>query len=185
MQPIAGKDIAARVSGMISPKHQVHGYTVGLTVKNIYSLDPTGRVDFGGSEYAPAGKMSITAQRGKLEDKYLWWDLGRGSYFVEFNETVELAADEFGYVEADDRLIRAGATHAPFFLRGRMAPVETLITVAALRTQMKQNARISRIRIFRVEGAGSAAAPASPKATPASPRAASAPKGAAKAKRKK
>jgi len=174
MQPIAGKDIATRVSGMISPKHQVHGYTVGLTVKNVYSVDPTGRVDFGGSEYSPAGKMPIVAQRGKMEDKYLWWDLGRGSYFIEFNETVELAADEFGYVEADDRLVRAGATHAPFFLRGRMAPVETLITVAALRVQVKQNARISRIRLFRAAGATSASVPTAPAA-----------KGAAKAKRKK
>jgi hypothetical protein len=161
MEPVHGKDIAPRVSGMISPKHQVHGFTVDLTVKEISSVDPTGRVDFGGSEYAAAGKLPIAAMRRNLEDKYLWWDLGRGSYFVEFNETVELAADEFGYLEPDDRLIRAGATHAPFYLRGRVAPIETLLTVDAVRLQVKQNARIARIRVFRAATAASlAAAPA-------------------------
>jgi deoxycytidine triphosphate deaminase len=161
MEPVHGKDIAPRVSGMISPKHQVHGFTVDLTVKEISSVDPTGRVDFGGSEYTAAGKLPIAAMRRNLEDKYLWWDLGRGSYFVEFNETVELAADEFGYLEPDDRLIRAGATHAPFYLRGRVAPIETLLTVDAVRLQVKQNARIARIRVFRAATAASlAAAPA-------------------------
>jgi deoxycytidine triphosphate deaminase len=142
---------------MISPKHQVHGFTVDLTVKSISSVDPTGRVDFGGSEYSAAGKLPIVAQRRNLEDKYHWWDLGRGSYFIEFNETVELTPNEFGYLEPDDRLIRAGATHAPFFLRGRVAPLETLLTVDAVRLQVKQNARIARIRVFRAGGAASAA----------------------------
>jgi deoxycytidine triphosphate deaminase len=172
MEPVHGKDIAPRVSGMISPKHQVHGFTVDLTVKEISSVDPTGRVDFGGSEYTAAGKLPIAAMRRNLEDKYLWWDLGRGSYFVEFNETVELAADEFGYLEPDDRLIRAGATHAPFYLRGRVAPIETLLTVDAVRLQVKQNARIARIRVFRAATAASfaaapAAAPAKSAAKPA------------------
>ena len=163
MEPVPGKEIASRVSGMISPKHQVHGFTVDLTVKNIASVDPTGRVDFGGSEYTPAGKLPIAAQRRNIEDKYHWWDLGRGSYFVEFNETVEFAPDEFGYLEPDDRLIRAGATHAPFYLRGRVAPIETLLTVDAVRLQVKQNARIARVRVFR---AGSAAAPSAPPGKP-------------------
>jgi hypothetical protein len=160
MDPIHGKDIAPRVSGMISPKHQVHGFTVDLTVKEISSVDPTGRVDFGGSEYSAAGKLPIAAQRRNMEDKYLWWDLGRGSYFVEFNETVDFAPDEFGYLEPDDRLIRAGATHAPFYLRGRVAPIETLLTVDAVRLQVKQNARIARIRVFRAGSAASVSAPA-------------------------
>jgi deoxycytidine triphosphate deaminase len=165
MEPVSGKEIAARISGMISPKHQVHGFTVDLTVKNIHSVDPTGRVDFGGNEYSPAGKLPIIAQRRNFEDKYLWWDLGRGSYFIEFNETVELMPDEFGYLEPDDRLIRAGATHAPFYLRGRVAPIETLLTVDAVRLQIKQNARIARIRAFRAGSA--AAASTSPPAKPA------------------
>lgn len=149
MELVTGKEIATRISGLISAKHQIHAYTVDVTVKTIHSVDPTGRVDFGGSEYTPAGKMPLAAQRYNLEDKYLWWELGRGSYFVEFNEAVELTPEEFGYLEADDRLIRAGATLAPLYLRGRAVPLETLLTLEAVRLQVKQNARIARIRIFR------------------------------------
>ncbi len=163
MELVSGKEIAARISGLISAKHQVHAYTVDVTVKTIHSVDPTGRVDFGGSEYVPAGKMPIAPQRHNLEDKYMWWDLGRGAYFVEFNESVELTPVEFGYLEADDRLIRAGATLAPSYLRGHAAPLETLLTLETVRLQIKQNARIARIRIFRTPSApGQAAASKAP-----------------------
>jgi hypothetical protein len=157
MELLAGKEVALRVGGMISPKHQVHGYAVALSVKNVYAVDPTGQVDFGGGEYVAAGKLPVEPMRRNREDKYMWWELDRGSYFVEFNETLELAADEIAVLEPDERLIRAGAAHPPIYLRGRVMPVETLMNVAALRIAIKQNARISRVRVFRMLGAASAA----------------------------
>ena len=50
MEPLSGKEAATRVTGMVSAKHQVHGYAVGLSVKSVFALDPIGRVDFGGGE---------------------------------------------------------------------------------------------------------------------------------------
>ncbi len=150
MEPLSGKDAASRVTGMISAKHQVHGYSVDLTVKNIFALDPTGRVDFGGGEYMPAGRMAVAPLRRNPEDKYQWWELSRGGYFVEFNETLELAPDEMALIEPDERLLRAGASHASNFLRGRIAPVEILIHVDAMTLLCKQNARISRLRVFKL-----------------------------------
>jgi hypothetical protein len=149
MEPLTGKEAATRVQGMINPKYQIHGYAVDLTVRNIYSIDPVGQVDFGGSEYVSAGKIAVVAQRRQREDKYQWYDLGRGAYFVQFNETLELAEDELAVLEPDDRLLRAGAGHGTLFLRGRVAPIETLLFVDAIRTQIKQNARLSRVRVFR------------------------------------
>ncbi|MBI3406440.1 MAG: hypothetical protein HY046_13385 [Acidobacteria bacterium] len=154
MQLLSGKDAVARITGMISPKHQVHGYAVNLTVKNISAVDPVGMVDLGGNEYRSAESVSIAAQRRTTEDKYLWWDISRGAYFVEFNETIELAPDEIAFLEPDDRLIRAGATHSAVMLRGRMAPVETLLDVPVHHVQIKQNARISLVRIFRFDTSG-------------------------------
>jgi deoxycytidine triphosphate deaminase len=160
MEPISGKDAAARVAGMISPKHQVHGFSVNLSVKEVYAVDPVGQVDFGGGEYRAAGRLPVTALQRSREDKYKWWELDRGSYFVEFNETLDLAPDEFAVIEPDDRLLRAGATHTPLFVRGRIAPVEALLSVQALRISVKQNARISRIRVFRLAAPPAATAPA-------------------------
>jgi deoxycytidine triphosphate deaminase len=150
MEPLSGKEAASRVTGMVSAKHQVHGYAVGLTVKNIFALDPTGRVDFGGGEYMPAGRIAVEPLRRNPEDKYQWWELGRGCYFVEFNETLELPPDEMALLEPDERLLRAGASHSSNFLRGRIAPVEVLLQVEALTMLMKQNARVSRLRVFKL-----------------------------------
>jgi deoxycytidine triphosphate deaminase len=150
MEPLSGKESAPRVTGMISAKHQVHGYAVGLTVKNIFALDPTGRVDFGGGEYMPAGRIAVQPFRRNPEDKYQWWELGRGCYFIEFNETLELAPDEMALLEPDERLLRAGASHTSNFLRGRIAPVEALLQVEALTMLVKQNARVSRLRVFKL-----------------------------------
>ena len=153
MEPLSGKEAASRVTGMISAKHQVHGYSVDLTVKNIFALDPTGRVDFGGGEYMPAGRMAVAPLRRNPEDKYQWWELGRGAYFVEFNETLELPPDEMALLEPDERPLRAGASHTSNFLRGRIAPVEALLQVEALTMLMKQNARVSRLRVFKLAAA--------------------------------
>jgi deoxycytidine triphosphate deaminase len=169
MEPLTGKEAATRVAGMISPKHQVHGYSVDLTVRNIATVDPVGRVDFGGSEFTRAGKMELATYRPNPEDKYNWWDVSRGSYFVEFNETIALAEDEIGFLEPDERLLRAGASHSSVFLRGRIAPVETVLEVGTLRVQIKQNARISRLRVFRL-GAAKAATQRSAVAKPAKKR---------------
>src|SRR5574337_682413 len=150
MELLAGKQAAERVKGMINAKYQVHGYSVHLTVRSVYSVDPVGQLDFGGSEYAPAGKLAIAPLRRQPEDSHQWWDLGRGCYFLEFNETLELAEDEIAVLEPDDRLLRAGAAHASVFLRGRAAPIQALLNNQTLRLQIKQNARTSRLRVFRL-----------------------------------
>ncbi len=153
MEPVPGKQLAERIRGMIEPRYQVHGYSVDLTVARVLTPEPTGQVDFSGSEYIPAGKIALEPRRRRAEDKYPWWELARGCYFFEFNETLELAEDEIAFLEPDVRLLRAGASHVPMFLRGRAAPIEALVQVDATRLQVKQNARISRVRLFRFSAA--------------------------------
>jgi deoxycytidine triphosphate deaminase len=166
MDLLPGKTAANRVAGLISAKYQVHGYSVDVTVRNVSSVDPVGELDFAGSEYIPAGRIPITTRRRRPEDRYEWWDLGRGCYFVEFNERLELADDEIALLEPDERLLRAGASHAPVFLRGRVASVEALLQVDTLRLQIKQNARISRVRIFRFAPPGERAPAVANRAEP-------------------
>ena len=152
MRLMSGKVTASRVSGILYPKYQVHGYSVHLTARKISSVDPTGQVDFGGNEYVPAERREIMPHSMRLEDRYLWWDLGRGVYFVECNETLKLAADEIALIEPEDRLLRAGAWHVPLFVRGHVAPVELLLEVSVARLRVKENARITRVRLFRTPG---------------------------------
>ncbi len=167
MELLPGRHAASRVAGILNPKYQLHGYSVHLSVRNIFSVDPIGQLDFGGHEYKPAGRLAIAARRRQPDDRYQWWGLERGCYFVEFNETLELAEDEIALLEPHERLLRTGATHVPMFLRGRVSPIEALLQVEALGLEIKQNARISRLRVFRLlarDGATSPASPAAPKA---------------------
>ena len=150
MELLTGKEALARIKGVLNPKYQVHGTAVDLTVKNVYAVDPIGQVDFGGSEYKAAGRIAVASLRRDPQDRYEWWDLARGAYLVEFNETLELTEDEVGMLEPEERLLRAGASHPSHFVRGRVAPIETLLDVNTMRIQIKQNARISRIRVFRL-----------------------------------
>ncbi len=85
------------------------------------------------------------------EDNYRWWDLGRESYFVECNEMLSLAADQMALIEPEDRLLRAGASHVPLFVRGHLEPVELLLSVGVLQLRVKENARIARVRLFRID----------------------------------
>ena len=150
MDLLSGKEAAARIQGIILEKFQVHGHSVDLTACKIYSVDPAGKVDFSGSEYAAAELTAVGTIRHHPEDRYEWWDLERGSFYIEFNETLELAENEIAMLEPLDRLIRAGASHASVFLRGRAAPLHTLLNVDALNLCLKQNARISRLSVFRL-----------------------------------
>jgi hypothetical protein len=150
MHLLSGKDAAAHIAGIIHPKYQVHGFSVHLTVRKIYSIDPTGKLDFGGGEYVPAGRTAIEAHRLRPEDNYLWWELDKEAYFVECNESLNLAPDQIALIEPEDRLLRAGGWHAPIFVRGHVDPVELLLTVGVAQLRVKENARIARVRLFRI-----------------------------------
>ena len=169
MEPLSGTEAAARLTGMISARHQVHAYALNLTARQIYALDPAGQVDFGGTEYAPSARTAVASLRKQREDKYEWWDLSRGCYVMEFNEGLKLADNEIAILEPDDRLLRCGATHSTTFLRGQGERLESLLFVGTMSVQIKQNARVSRVRIFRF-GAPPAAAAAKGK-SPAKKRA--------------
>jgi hypothetical protein len=150
MQLLSGKDAASRIAGLIHPKYQVHGFSVHLTVRKIFAIDPVGRLDFGGAEYVPAGRAELPTHALRPEDKYRWWELDCGSYFVECNETINLSTDQIALIEPEDRLLRAGAWHAPIFVRGHVDPVELLLTVGVPQLRVKENARIARVRLFGI-----------------------------------
>lgn len=151
MELLSGKDAAAHVAGILHPKYQVHGFSVHLTARKIYSIDSSGQLDFGGSEYAPAGRVELAPHALRPEDKYQWWELDRQSYFVVCNETLRLAPDQIALVEPEDRLLRAGGWHIPFFLRGHVDPVELMLVVGVAQLRVKENARLAHVRLFQID----------------------------------
>ena len=64
---------------------------------------------------------------------------------------ISLAADQIALIEPEDRLLRAGGWHVPLFVRGHVDPVELLLTVGVPQLRVKENARIARVRLFRID----------------------------------
>ena len=162
MQLLPGKAAVQRLKNLVSEKHQVHAYHVDFTARTIYGLNPTGEVDFGGSEYVPAQRQDLRTHQKHSQDRYQWWELPHGAYLVEFNEALDLADDEIALLEPHERLLRAGASHNANFIRGQTSPVHTLLNVTSARIQIKQNARISTMRVFKLAPATKGATPAKP-----------------------
>lgn len=160
MQLLTGAEGAKRIGNFISRNHQIHAYSVDLTAKQIYSLEPTGEVDFGGSEYVAAGRHPLPTHKKHSQDRYEWWMLMHGAYELEFNETIALAEDEIALVEPHERLLRAGGEHPAIFFRGELKPLTILLTVAGGRLQVKQNSRISTLRVFRLAAGARRGGPA-------------------------
>ncbi len=158
MELVSGKEAVKRVRNLISDKHQVHAYSVELTARHISNLGPTGEIDFGGSEYVAAQTSPLPTHQKHSQDRYQWWTLVHGAYQLEFNEALELAPDEMALLEPHERLLRAGASHPVQYLRGKFDPMVTLVNVGCARVQIKQNARVSTLRVFRL-----GVAPAEPK----------------------
>jgi hypothetical protein len=154
MELLTGKQAAQRVKGILNDKYQVHGYWVDLTIRSIACVDPVGRLDFGGGEYVPAGIVPLSPRRLRAEDNYKWWELDRGCYIIAYNETLALAENEIALLEPDPRTLRTGASHVPVFLRGDLAPMDALLNVQAQHLTVKQNARVSRLRVFRLGSNG-------------------------------
>jgi len=150
MELLSGKAASGHISGILHSKYQVHGSSVHLTVRKVSCIDPIGQVDFGGGEYIAAGRTELAPRQLRPEDNYLWWDMERAGYYIECNEALHLAADEIALIEPEDRLLRAGGWHVPLIVRGHVEPVELLIEVIATRLRVKQNARIARVRVFRI-----------------------------------
>jgi len=162
MQLVSGKEAVQRVRNLINDKQQVHGYSVDLTAKQIYRLDPTGHVDFGGSEYVAAERHPLPAHQKHSQDRYQWWTLVHGAYGVEFNEVLELGEGEVALLEPNDRLLRAGADIPSQYLRGSHNPLSSLISVTCAQVHIKQNARVATLRVFLMGAPAAATKAAKP-----------------------
>ncbi len=146
---IPGSESIRRIKNFIHKDTQTGEDKVYLTVKQIYSLDKKGSLDFGGSELNLAKRKPLLPKKKITEDKYGWWNLSQGTYLVEFNEQIELREEEIAILESREELLQNGCFHP---LRA-ITPEEKLsfipLNVGGQGIDIKQNARISTIRIVK------------------------------------
>jgi len=137
--------LRSNVNGLVHFDTQRAATGLDLTVDAIYQLTGAGQLDFGGSEFEPAGREPLAPQRAHPDDTYGWWNLEAGMYIIRYNEALHFDAGQRAEVFPLDRLLQAGASHSAFTVHGTQDPLETLLMVGAHGVRLKENCRVSRL----------------------------------------
>ncbi len=119
-----------------------------LTVGRVGRLRTAGALDFGGSEYAEADVEWMEAERKAKDDKYGWWTLDSGTYQVEFNEGVSVPENSGVLLQIWSQALKAGVTHPTEVITASKNPLFTLIHVGNAGIRIKENARLSEVRLI-------------------------------------
>jgi hypothetical protein len=148
MRICSAEEVAGFIEGLISEKHQVKGRNLDLTVAGISVLKEAGDIDFGGSEEKEALVGRMEPVKRSDEDKYGWWSLTEGEYFVEFNEKGIIPEGHIGFISPLPRTLRAGGSHALLMCHGGEKTGRVLLSVGTAGVNIKENARISSLLVI-------------------------------------
>jgi hypothetical protein len=128
------------LTGTINRRSQLDARGVYLTVGEIHAIHMKGRLDFGGSEFKPAGTHGLDVMERSPTDKYGWWRLEGGTYQVRFNEKLKDGCPAMLMVAAD-RLLECGCQLTACVVGTGV--LQSTLAVPPCGVNIKQNARIA------------------------------------------
>lgn len=143
-QLMAGEEIVALTTRLISAKKQQGAFWVDLTVKEIRKVNSGGALDFGGSEFQEASTTLLEPKKESAEEPYGWWKLGQGNYLMRFNEKIDLKNHGVIVIFPHSRLLAAGGSHPPVAQDEPAEDIQVLLTVGDEGLAIKENARVSK-----------------------------------------
>lgn len=144
---LSGDEAKQCVEGIIHEETQLSENGIDLTVNGVAIPKASTDLDFGGGEENIGEVKQLDPQKRNQDDKYGWWNLDEGLYIIDLNEDIEV--DEgTGVVVPLSRLTNGGSFHAPIFFTGRLDS-EPLLRVNSAGLNLKENARISRLHVWR------------------------------------
>jgi len=149
MKILEGSQILQLLANLVYVKKQVHSASVDLTVKSIANMSLGGSLDFGGSEFKPGDREVIEPEKSDPSEKYGWWSLDEGDYFVEYNEELSLPSGCIAIIQPHERIIESGTTHASRFVTESDDRLVSMIHVGRGGIHIKENARISNLIVMR------------------------------------
>ncbi|MGB2600917.1 MAG: hypothetical protein WBD00_07150 [Candidatus Omnitrophota bacterium] len=150
MRLCSGEEASAFIKKLTSEKHQVKPQTLDLTVANVFILKEAGYIDFGGSEEKEAIVEPLEPLKRSDEDKYGWWSLTEGEYFVEFNEKGMIPENHIGFIRPLSRTLRAGGFHPALVCLSGEKIDRALFSVGKIGFNVKENARISSFMLIEL-----------------------------------
>ena len=134
------EELLERVDGIVHEDTQLHEAELDLTVAEIHDIDRPGEIDFGGDGLEAAVRSPHEKNLRNPDDDYAWWELGAGTYLVEYNE--RLASEQPLVCQPRSELLERGGSHPTVFVR-ELGPIPLLVPPAGL--DLKENARVSTL----------------------------------------
>ena len=151
MNILEGSRLAQFLANMVYEKKQVHSVSVDLTVKSVAEISSGGSLDFGGSEFKPCARENIEPKKSDSAEKYGWWPLDEGDYFVEYNEELSLPSGHIAIIQPHERIIESGITHGTRLVTESDERLFMLIHVGRGGVRIKENARISNLIVLKTD----------------------------------
>ncbi len=162
MKLVKGKSLLDKIENIISTSHQVREDHLYLTVKDLYTLENPGKVDFGGSEYKAGKIVAVMPEQSPKKEKkkkeetkktnYPWWKCSAGQYLVEINEKINPCAGMFAFFTPAPMLLRNNAFHPQVFYPLTEESLDNYryipLTVGEPGLNLKKNARITCLYIY-------------------------------------
>ena len=118
-----------------------------LTVNRVGKPAKKGTLDFGGSEYTEADMEWIEPKKKSNDDKYGWWELDEGLYHIEFNEGLDPNGETVIF-QTWKNALRNGIAHSAEIIEESRDKLFTGLQVSSAGVGIKENARISEVRVL-------------------------------------
>ncbi len=148
MEYIKNKDFLQYVKNIISEKHQIKSHELHLTVSKIFEIHNKGSIDFGGSEEKKSQIPQLEPYKKNPKDKYGWWELEQGLYYVKINEKISIKENQLGIITPLKRTIDAGAIINTEIITKNDTNDLKLSFFAFNGIDVKENARIAKLFIL-------------------------------------
>ena len=146
-----GARVAEMVANLVYEKKQVRAKSLDLTVNSISEIGACGRLDFGGGEFLPGERVALDPVKPDPSDQYGWWHLSAGEFVMEYNEEFALPPGHVAILQAHERLIECGVSHAARIITEPAEGLQSLVRVCRAGVEIKQNARVSKLIVLRLE----------------------------------
>jgi hypothetical protein len=127
---------------------QQHKSHFDLTVAEIHRFTKAGSLDFGGSEFEPAGKELLDPQKNDGDD-YGWWHLAKGTYQATMNEQIKDTEDTIAVIAPHPHALEAGLianTQLPSDNGRQLLTMN--FSVPQIGCNIKENARIAELYLL-------------------------------------
>ena len=150
MKLLTSKYLSNHITNIIHAETQQHEQCIDLTVDSIKKLTRPGSLDFGGSEFEPAGMEAIQPKKRNEDDDYGWWELESGSYRVLCNEKLSMSDGMLLLIVPHKHAQKAGIIINTQTVQSS-GTISLTVQVPEAGVNIKENARVATAFIFATD----------------------------------